>query len=118
MVSRRHFLSASAAASVFSVFPHARAIAQATNHPEAESATALPPSIAALGDRRAEAQPISAGERETRYEHARRLMGEHGLDAICLIGGTSLVYYTGIRWWNSERLFTFVLPQKGSPFYV
>ena len=45
-------------------------------------------------------------------------MHEHGLDAICLIGGTSLVYFTGIRWWNSERLFTFVLPQKGNPFYV
>ncbi len=40
------------------------------------------------------------------------------IDAIALIGGTSLVYYTGIRWWNSERLFVCVLPQKGAPFYV
>ena len=39
-------------------------------------------------------------------------------DAIALAGGTSLVYFTGIRWGNSERLFTFVLPQKGNPFYV
>jgi Xaa-Pro dipeptidase len=35
-----------------------------------------------------------------------------------LIGGTSLVYFTGIRWWNSERLFVCVIPQKGAPFYV
>ncbi len=30
----------------------------------------------------------------------------------------SLDYFTGIRWGNSERLFAFVLPRKGNPFYV
>ena len=45
-------------------------------------------------------------------------MKTHRIDAIALIGGTSLVYYTGVRWWNSERLFVCVLPQKGAPFYV
>jgi Xaa-Pro dipeptidase len=45
-------------------------------------------------------------------------MQRNGIDAICMIGGTSLVYFTGIHWWNSERLFSFVMPQKGKAFYV
>jgi Xaa-Pro dipeptidase len=40
------------------------------------------------------------------------------MDAIALAGGTSLEYFTGIRWGNSERLFTCLLPWKGSPVYV
>jgi Xaa-Pro dipeptidase len=82
------------------------------------AAAALPPAIAALRSRRAEAHPITLAERESRFERARSLMHENRIDAIALAGGTSLVYFTGIRWGNSERLFTFVLPQKGSPFYV
>jgi Xaa-Pro dipeptidase len=78
----------------------------------------LPPAIAALKSRRAEAHPISMTERRDRMERARVLMKENGMNAVCMIGGTSLLYFTGIRWWNSERLFTFVLPQKGKPFYV
>src|SRR5262249_7347388 len=57
-------------------------------------------------------------ERRLRLERARELMAQNKLDAIFMIGGTSLVYFTGIRWGNSERLFAFVLPQKGSPFFV
>jgi len=45
-------------------------------------------------------------------------MREQKLGAIVLAGGTSLDYFTGLRWGNSERLFAFVLPQSGSPFYV
>jgi len=82
------------------------------------AAATLPPAIAALRSRRAEAHPIPLAERETRLERARALMHENHIDAIALVGGTSLAYFTGIRWGNSERLFTFVLPQKGNPFYV
>jgi len=32
--------------------------------------------------------------------------------------GTSLRYFTGIRWWGGERMFALVLPAKGKPFYV
>jgi Xaa-Pro dipeptidase len=45
-------------------------------------------------------------------------MRQNRIDAVCMIGGSSLVYFTGIHWWNSERLFTFVLPQRGNAFYV
>ncbi len=88
----------------------------------ASTATALAgagqTAIAALRDRRSEAQPISAAEREDRLERARSLMRASRTDAIVMAGGTSLNYFTGIRWGNSERLFAFILPQKGNPFYV
>jgi Xaa-Pro aminopeptidase len=45
-------------------------------------------------------------------------MTEHALDGIVLAGGTSLAYFTGIRWGNSERLFAIVLPVKGEAFCV
>ncbi len=32
--------------------------------------------------------------------------------------GTSLRYFTGIRWWGGERTFALVLPAKGRAFYV
>jgi Xaa-Pro dipeptidase len=78
----------------------------------------LPGPIAALRDRSAEAQPITLAERESRLERARALMRSNRIDAIACAGGTSLRYFTGIRWGNSERLFLFMVPQKGMPFYV
>jgi Xaa-Pro dipeptidase len=113
MFSRRRFLSTSAAAVALPVFATTKSVAQ-----QASNAMNLPPALAALKNRRAEAQPISMAEREKRFERAQELMRAQQIEAIALIGGTSLVYFTGIRWWNSERLFVCVLPQKGAPFYV
>jgi len=78
----------------------------------------LPPAIAALKSRQSEAKPITVAERRDRVQRAQQLMARNKIDALCMIGGSSLVYFTGIHWWNSERLFTLVLPQKGNPFYV
>ncbi len=71
-----------------------------------------------LKNRKSEAVPITVDERRARQEKARRLMHQHGLSAICLTGGTSLSYFSNVRWGNSERLFTMVIPVKGEPFYV
>jgi len=71
-----------------------------------------------LKSRRDEAKPITSDERRARIERARELMRENKLDAIAMIGGTSLIYFTNIRWWNSERFFAAVLPARGEPFYV
>ena len=62
--------------------------------------------------------PISDDERRARLEKARRLMAENRLDAIFLEPGSSLFYYTGIRWGLSERTFGMVLPARGEPAYV
>ncbi len=87
---------------------------------DAQSAPAepLPPSIAALPSMSAQARPITNAERLGRLDKARRLMGASKLDAILLTGGTSLTYFTGLRFGTSERLMALVLPAKGEPFVV
>ncbi len=84
---------------------------------EAQEA-ALPPSLATLQSMRHLAKPITAVERRGRIDKARRLMSEHRIDAVLLTGGTSLVYFSGIRWGLSERLFAMILPSRGEPFFV
>jgi len=111
MVSRRRFLqTGSLAAGVSVAWP---TLAQA-----AECDKSLPPAIAALRTLRGEAKPITVEERAGRQEKARRLMRENNLSAILLAPGTSLSYFTGIRWEGGERLFAMVLPAKGEAFYV
>jgi Xaa-Pro dipeptidase len=83
-----------------------------------KKAEAVPPSLARLKSRKEEAVPITREERHERQERARKLMSENALDAILLMEGTSLRYFTGIRWWGGERTFAFVLPAKGAAFYV
>jgi Xaa-Pro dipeptidase len=107
MFSRRAFLGSLASGVAL---PHVGAAQQ----PDAS----LPPSIAALTPMRDGVQPITAAERRGRIDKARRLMGQHRIDALMLTGGTSLVYFSGIRWGLSERLFAMVLPVKGEAFYV
>ncbi len=74
--------------------------------------------IGRLKSRRAEARPITAEERRGRVERAQQLMQEQKLNSICIAGGTTLEYFAGVRWGNSERLFIFVIPARGEPFYV
>ncbi|MFN0108126.1 MAG: M24 family metallopeptidase [Blastocatellia bacterium] len=64
------------------------------------------------------ATPISEDERRARIEKAQRLMREHRIDSIFLEGGSSLFYYTGVRWGNSERMFAAVIPAKGEPTWI
>jgi len=83
-----------------------------------EPPATLPPAIAALKSRRAEAKPITNQERQARIERAQRLMKESQIESICMMGGTSLAYFSNVNWGNSERLFFMVLPRKGEPFFV
>lgn len=85
---------------------------------EAQARDPLPPSIAALSSLRSQARPITSEERQTRIEKARRLMADAKLDAMLLTGSTSLNYFTGLRWGNSERLMAIVIPARGEPFAV
>ncbi len=78
----------------------------------------LPRSLARLQSRKSEAVPITRQERAARLERARTLMSDNSLDAILLMEGSSLEYFTGIRWWGGERLFALVFPAKGNAFYV
>jgi len=86
--------------------------------PAALSAAPAGSPVAQLKNRRTEAQPISTAERRARIERAQQLMVENKIGAICLAGGTSLNYFSGARWGNSERLFMMIIPARGDPFFV
>src|ERR1051325_1398027 len=62
--------------------------------------------------------PISLDERRARIEKARRLMREHKIDAIYVEPGSSMFYYTGMRWGTSERMFALVIPMRGEIAWV
>jgi Xaa-Pro dipeptidase len=114
MISRRRFLEVSGVAGIASASQPLMAAVAAKR----VGISSLPPSLAQLKSRKSEAVPITREERHERQERARKLMSENSLDAIVLMEGTSLGYFTGIRWWGGERLFALVLPVKGSAFYV
>src|SRR5437868_6152700 len=114
MLTRRNFLWLTGATAAL---PAASLSAQRGRGAETPAAN-VPPSIAALTSMRALAKPITADERRARLEKARRLMTERKIDAIILAGGTSLSYFTGIRWGNSERLTAVVIPKIGNPYIV
>lgn len=121
MPSRRSFLRHAGAglalapglASVLTPGPLVGQAIGASNSP-----TSLPPPIAALKSMKGRAKPITTEERRARIEQARRLMTERQIDALMLMGGTSLVYFSNIRWGGGERLFALILPAKGEPFFV
>ncbi|MBS1947201.1 MAG: aminopeptidase P family protein [Bacteroidetes bacterium] len=62
--------------------------------------------------------PISLEERQSRIAKAQQLMSENNIHALLLDSGTSLVYFTGIHWWPSERTMVAIIPAKGEVKYV
>ena len=114
MLNRRRFLLSSAAAAA------APTVALQAQRPTvaADPNLKLPPAIADLSSRRSEATPITLAEREQRLERARTLLAQHKIDGLVITTGTSLTYFTGLRWGQSERFFAWVLPAKGNPFVV
>ena len=109
MVTRREFVGLTSAA-----------VAGSACQPDnaTQSDDTLPHSIAALTPIADEPTPISVEERRGRIEKARRLMASNNIDAMMLTGGTSLVYFTNIRWGLSERLLSIVIPATGRSFVV
>jgi len=113
MVSRRRFLQGGTVAAGAALA--SQAVAQSSSD---GGCGTLPPSIACLKSLKDKARPITKEERATRLDKARQLMPSNEIDAILLMEGTSLNYFTGIRWWGGERFFAMILPAKGQPFYV
>ncbi|MGB7728951.1 MAG: Xaa-Pro peptidase family protein [Candidatus Acidiferrum sp.] len=108
--SRRRFLQSSAAISSLALASSSSARAE-TQLPSSFS------SLKPLGDR---VHPITPEEFHGRLLHAQELMAtlDPKFDAILLGPGTSLYYFTGIRWWPSERLLALVIPRNGQPFLI
>ena len=106
MFSRRRLMQLGVAASSGLAMPSLPAFAEES------------PALANLKSMKDKAVAITAAERQARQEKARRLMQQHQLDAILLMAGASLRYFSGIDWWESESFMVMALPAKSDPFYI
>jgi len=120
MTTRRDFLSTSSASLAALAVTGCTTVEADPGNAAATASTSddLPAAIAALTPMTDGVVPISVDERKARIEKARRLMTERKIDALMLAGGTSMEYFTGMRWGNSERLLAVIIPTKGAPFLV
>src|SRR5579863_1620475 len=111
--SRRKFLQSSGSLTALALAP--RAI------PEIDAAAdTLPPAFANLKPLGSRVKPITPEEFHARLFQAQKLMTEAQpkFDALFVAPGSSLYYFTGIRWGMSERLLGLVLPREGQPIIV
>jgi len=77
------------------------------------------PELASLQSRRADAPaPITEAERVQRREKAQRLMKELGYSAMLIEPGANMMYFSGMDWARSERLFALILPQTGKGIVI
>ena len=104
MLSRRLFLGTAATAP-------AAAIALGKAAPATAAETGL---SRITGD----AKPIGADERRARIAKLQELMGRQKIGALLVESGSSLDYFTGIRWHRSERTTAAVIPAKGEVIVV
>lgn len=74
--------------------------------------------LATLSDMTAGVEPIGLAEFQARIEKAQSLMKAQGMDALYLHAGTSLYYFTGMRWHGSERMVGAALFQSGAPRFI
>ena len=61
---------------------------------------------------------IDRAERTARIFKAQALMRANSIGAILIEPGSSLDYFTGVKWWRSERLTCAVIPVEGTPCIV
>src|SRR5271165_5811112 len=111
--SRREFLSATAAASAFVVAPGATSAALG----DRDSLPAPFANLKPLGER---VHPIQPEEFRGRIAEAQKRMAESQppFDVLFIAPGTSLYYFTGVRWGLSERLLGLLIPKTGQPILV
>ena len=113
--SRRHFLQRTAAALFV-----AAAAPRITGGNGGSVDTSLPTAFLGLRPLGERVRPITPDEFRERIERARRLMSDATpkYDALFFAPGTSLYYFTGIRWGLSERLVGLTIPRVGQPVLV
>jgi Xaa-Pro dipeptidase len=62
--------------------------------------------------------PITDDERWARIGKAQSLMSDQKIDAIYIEPGSTMFYYTGMRWNTSERMLALIIPQRGELAWV
>jgi Xaa-Pro dipeptidase len=75
-------------------------------------------SAAELSSLTAGAKPISADERHARIAKVQALMVQRQVAALLVEPGSTLDYFTGIRWHRSERVTLAVIPARGEVLVV
>lgn len=75
--------------------------------------TSIESALNQLEDISAHATPISLTEYQARVAKAQSLMREQNIDALYLNAGTNLEYFTGLKWYPSERLVGALILSEG-----
>jgi len=115
---RRDFLRASAAVAGIALLRPAFSFADTGDVDAIQQRQPVPDLIQKLKPMTTGTVPITDDERRARIAKAQRLMGEYKLDAIYIEPGSSMFYFTGMRWSTSERMFALVIPQRGELAWV
>jgi Xaa-Pro dipeptidase len=109
--SRRRLLQSTAAVA---------AIAPISSRARSNETDRLPTPFDGLKPLGTRVKPIASDEYQVRIARAQQLLAEQSakLDALFVAPGTSLYYFTGVRWWPSERLLGLFIPARGQPLVV
>jgi len=74
--------------------------------------------LATLSDMTKALIPIQPEEHLARIVKAQAYMRANNIDAIYLNAGTNLTYFTGMKWYASERMVGAILPASGEVQYI
>jgi Xaa-Pro dipeptidase len=114
---RRNFLRLSAGLAGGALFGN-ELIHAYPHEPETLQQRELPEPIRKLQKMTGGVVPISLDERKARLAKAQRLMDQQKIDALYIEPGSSMFYFTGMRWGTSERMFALVIPARGDIAWV
>jgi len=79
------------------------------------AATSSPAGLSSLTTN---AEPITPAEHAARIAKLQGLMQRQKVAAMLVEAGSSLEYFTGIRWWRSERTTAALIPASGQAIVV
>ncbi|WP_299568179.1 Xaa-Pro peptidase family protein [uncultured Shewanella sp.] len=74
--------------------------------------------LASLSDMTTDVASIGLHEFEQRITKAQSLMQQQGIAAIYINAGTNLYYFTGTKWYASERVVGAIIPANGDVEYI
>src|SRR5947207_6502499 len=115
---RRDFLKASAGVVGASLLAPKFSFAATDDVDRLQQRQDVPDLIKRLPRMTKDVVPITDDERKARIAKAQRLMGEQKIDAIYIEPGSSMFYFTGMRWGTSERMLALVIPARGELAWV
>lgn len=104
-LSRRGVLGGVVGGAAASLVGPSKMAAAVVQTPSANALSSAPPAI-------------GLDERLTRLSRARALMQQNGIGATFIESGPSLDYFTGVRWWRSERVTGVLIPVSGDPVII